>query len=403
MKPEVSINFCVRSNFRTKEETYPVFVSGRVKEKRGYIGSTDIRVPKGITISNNRPVGGTDAKRRQISSQIDKEMELLMSVVEYLKGRNRLSLENLKNLYKSGGVENFTFSDLLKDYLGYQAHRVGGTITKGSYDVYANVGNNFCDFLEHCHKSQIPIDDITQETIQEYITYLTKTKNRKPTTVNNLISILKSYFIYAVEKEYIQKSPMTSFGYRKIPSSRVFLTKSEVGQLAHCELSSKVLSHVRDCYLLSCWTGLSYSDLRSLSLSELVEISDRTWIYKSRKKTHVPFAIPLIPPALALINRYADKEHPFDPIFRKLPDNSTCNKALKEIAKEAGIAKHLTFHTARHTFATMALSEGVSMESVSKMLGHASITTTAIYARITNEKVAREMAVFERNLCESEL
>lgn len=403
MKPEVSINFCVRSNFRTKEETYPVFVSGRVKEKRGYIGPTGIRVPKGISISNNRPVGGTDAKRRQISSQIDKEMELLMSVVEYLKGRKKLSLENLKDLYKAGGVENFTFNDLLRDYLDYQAHRVGGTITKGSYNVYVNVGNNFSNFLEYCHKSQMPLDDVTKETIQEYITYLTKIKKRKPTTVNNLISILKSYFIYAVEKEYIQKSPMASFGYRKIPSSRVFLTKSEIDQLANCELSSKALSYVRDCYLLSCWTGLSYSDLRSLSLSELVTISDRMWIYKSRKKTHVPFDIPLVPPALALISEYADKEHPFDPIFKELPQNCTCNRHLKEIAKEAGIVKLLTFHTARHTFATMALSEGVSMESVSKMLGHASITTTAIYARITNEKVAREMAVFERNLCESEL
>lgn len=402
MKPEVSINLCVRSNFRTAEETYPVFVSGRVGNQRGYIGPTDIRVPSEITIRNNRPLGGTESKRRQVLCEINKTLGVIQSSVNYLKSRNKLTLDNLKAVYKAGGTDRMSFKTLYDDYLEYQKSRIGGEITLGSYRVYKNAGRNFLCFLEFSGTPMMAVDSIMKETIQSFITYLSKTLGRKEKTVNNIIGGLKSYFLYAQEKEYITKSPMKDYGYRQIPSTRVFLTRGEVSIIASCDFSHPV-SYVRDCYLLSCWTGLSYSDLKSLSLSELVTISDRTWIYKSRKKTHVPFAIPLIPLALGLINRHADKEHPFDPIFSELPDNSTCNKVLKEIAKEAGIAKHLTFHTARHTFATMALSEGVSMESVSKMLGHASITTTAIYARITNEKVAREMAVFERNLCESEL
>lgn len=402
MKPEVSINLCVRSNFRTAEETYPVFVSGRVGDKRGYIGPTDIRVPSDITIKKNRPVGGSEAKRRLVLSQINKLLSVVDRSVEYLKSRGKLTLNNLRAVYKAGGIDTMSFRDLYEDYLEFQRSRVGGEITEGSYEVYENVGKNFLRFLDYIGAPMIPLDNITSDTIQSYITYLSKVKKRTEKTVNNLISCLKSYFIFALKKEYITRSPMVDYGYRQIPSTRVFLTRDEVSRVASCDISSAV-NYVRDCYLLSCWTGLSYSDLKSLSLSELVTISGRTWIYKSRKKTHVPFAIPLIPPALELIMKYADKDHPFDPIFSHVPVSTVCTDHLRKIAKEAGIVKHLTFHTARHTFATMALSEGVSMESVSKMLGHASITTTAIYARITNEKVAREMAVFERNLCESEL
>lgn len=398
MKPDVTINFCVRSNFHTKEKTHLVFISGRVQKTRGYIGSTDIQIPSDMTIANNRCKGGTPTQRRRINAQIDEQMELLAECVDYLKDRNLLTHAHLKDLYRKGGASRLTFTDLCDDFLRYEKSRVGGMITKNSYGVYANAGRNFRLFLESKGLLGLPLDEITKETIEQYITYLSVERGLKQQSINDLIGILKSYFIYGVEKDLVRKSPMTHFAWKREPSHRVFLSRSEISMLARCPLSDPKLMCVRDSYLFACLTGLSFSDLRSLSLMELVTISDKTWIYRSRKKTKRPFEVPLLPPASALIDKYADRDHPSFPIFSQLPDNSESNRAIRLIAAKAGITKRLTFHTARHTFATLALSEGVSMESVSKMLGHASISTTAIYARITNTKVAREMAEFEKKL-----
>lgn len=253
-------------------------------------------------------------------------------------------------------------------------------------------------FLESKDLMGLSLDEITKETIEQYITYLSAERGLKQQSINSLIGLLKSYFIYGVDKDLVRKSPMTQFAWKREPSQRVFLSRSEISMLSHCPLTDPKLICVRDSYLFACLTGLSFSDLRSLSLMELVTLSDKTWIYRSRKKTKRPFEVPLLPQAQALIDKYADKTHPSRPIFSQLPDNYKSNQAIRLIAAKAGITKRLTFHTARHTFATLALSEGVSMESVSKMLGHASISTTAIYARITNTKVAREMAEFEKKL-----
>lgn len=398
MKPDVTINFCVRSNFHTKEMTHPVFISGRVQKTRGYIGSTNIQIPSDMKIVNNRCVGGSPTQRRRINARIAEELEVLTECVEYLKGRNLLTHAHLKDLYRKGGASRLTFTDLCDDFLRYEKSRVGGMITKSSYGVYANAGRNFRLFLESKGLLGLPLDEITRETIEQYITYLSVERGLKQQSINSLIGILKSYFIYGVEKDLVRKSPMTHFAWKREPSHSVFLSRSEISMLARCPLSDPKLMCVRDSYLFACLTGLSFSDLRSLSLMELVTISDKTWIYRSRKKTKRPFEVPLLPPASALIDKYADRDHPSTPIFSQLPNNNKSNQAIRLIAAKAGITKRLTFHTARHTFATLALSEGVSMESVSKMLGHASISTTAIYARITNTKVAREMAEFEKKL-----
>ena len=167
MKPEVTINFCVRSNFHTKEKTHPVFISGRVQKTRGYIGSTDIQIPSDMTIVNNRCKGGTPTQRRRINAQIDDQLELLTECVDYLKGRNLLTLSHLKELYHKGGASRFTFTDLSDDFLRYEKSRVGGLITKQSYGVYANAGRNFQMFLESKDLTELPLDEITKETIEQ--------------------------------------------------------------------------------------------------------------------------------------------------------------------------------------------------------------------------------------------
>ena len=150
---------------------------------------------------------------------------------------------------------------------------------------------------------------------------------------------------------------------------------------------------MRDLFIFSCYTGLAYIDISKLTRNHIVKgIDGQLWIHTYRQKTSTPTKIPLLSIPLEIIDKY--KEHFLCEGGKLLPifSNQKMNAYLKEIAALSGINKELTFHCARHTFATtVTLSNGVPIESVSKMLGHTNITTTQHYARITEQKISRDM------------
>ena len=147
---------------------------------------------------------------------------------------------------------------------------------------------------------------------------------------------------------------------------------------------------VRDLFVFSCFTGLAYIDVANLTPENIVTLDDKQWIMTKRQKTSVATNVLLLDIPKNIIEKYSGKIYRNGKLFPMLTNQRT-NSYLKEIADICGIKKDLTFHMARHTFATMSLSKGVSMESVSKMLGHTNIKTTQIYARITNKKIEYDM------------
>ena len=154
-------------------------------------------------------------------------------------------------------------------------------------------------------------------------------------------------------------------------------------------MASPRLDLVRDIFLFSCFTGLAYIDVANLTEDNIVELDGRKWIMTKRQKTNIATNILLLEIPGMILEKYRPvrKERKLLPVI----SNQKMNGYLKEIADLCGIKKHLTFHMARHTFATMSLSKGVPIESVSKMLGHTNIRTTQIYARITNKKIEADM------------
>ena len=179
---------------------------------------------------------------------------------------------------------------------------------------------------------------------------------------------------------------------------RVFLNQDEIQAIADKDFDTERLRQVRDIFLFSCFTGLAYADVQKLKKTEIVKgIDGEMWIATKRLKTDTPTRVPLLPSASAIINRYA-----FHPVCchkgTALPvsTNEKMNAYLKEIAGVCGINKKLTYHTARHTFATtVTLSNGVPIETVSKMLGHTNIKTTQHYAKILDMKVSKDMALLK--------
>ena len=168
----------------------------------------------------------------------------------------------------------------------------------------------------------------------------------------------------------------------------------QLSNLETYEFPLERLERVRDLFVLSCYTGISYVDVMKLTLSNVsMGIDGNNWIFTKRQKTKVPIKVPLLEPALELIRKYSS--HPITMITGTLLPvitNEKLNVYLKEVAILCGIKKNLTYHMARHTFATtVTLSNGVPIETVSKLLGHTKIATTLIYARVLENKVSQDM------------
>lgn len=192
------------------------------------------------------------------------------------------------------------------------------------------------------------------------------------------------------------KDPFVNFKMTKKEVIREILTEQELQTLISKDIQNTRIRQVRDIFIFSCFTGLAYIDAKRLKRSEIVIGMDgERWIYTRRKKTDSPTRIPLLPVVLDIIEVY--KDHPQclnDGSLLPIPSNAKLNAYLKEVANICGINKYLTFHIARHTFATtVTLNDGVPIESVSKMLGHKNIKITQIYAKIIDRKVSEDMGI----------
>lgn len=208
------------------------------------------------------------------------------------------------------------------------------------------------------------------------------------------IKRLKRIISIAVNNHWISFNPFVAFKCTTRKVVRQELTEDEVRRLAEKKFAIKRFEEVRDCLLFSCYTGYAFIDASKLSLENIATGKDNEmWIRTSRTKTEISANVPLLPQAIAIINKYSKHEGCIVS-NRILPmkSNQKMNAYLKEIADICNIDKNLTTHMARHTFATtITLGNDVRIESVSKMLGHTKITTTQIYARVREQKVSRDM------------
>ena len=199
----------------------------------------------------------------------------------------------------------------------------------------------------------------------------------------------------------MDKDPFKAYRVKLKDTKRVFLTKEELKSLEEKQITILRLEQVRDVFVFCCYTGLSYVDVEKLSPKDIqTGLDGELWIMVDRAKTGNPSNIPILPKAMDLIRKYKD-----DPAVlnrgKVLPviSNQRINAYLKEVATLSGIEKRLTFHSARHTFATtVTLSNGIPVETVSSMLGHKNFRTTQIYAKVVQEKISRDMKDLQNKL-----
>lgn len=244
------------------------------------------------------------------------------------------------------------------------------------------------------NQKDIDVKKINYEFIADLEFYLKTERKCAHNTAMKYLGDFKKIVLLCVKKEWLQKDPFLGYQLTRKEVIKEFLVTEELEAITSKKFATERLTVVRDIFLFSCYTGLAYADVQKLKRSEIrTGIDGYKWLFIQRKKSHTPAPIPLLPVCLQIIERY--KSHPrciAKDMVLPILSNQKMNEYLKEIAAVCSIEKVLTYHLARHTFATtVTLNNDVPIESVSKMLGHKNLKTTQHYAKILNKKVSEDM------------
>ena len=259
--------------------------------------------------------------------------------------------------------------------------------------------NRVQEFLkDEMHANDISIDAINKRLLDKFYLWNRKTYKIGNNTAIHFMHKFSTVYKMAWDYGWVTGNPFHMLNLRKDRTERAYLTIDELERLANREFTSERLERMRDIFLFCCYTGLSYIDVKTLTTDNLVRKNDgKLWIVTKRTKTEVPVNVPLLEIPLRLIKKYEPlrKGNLVFPVY----SNQKSNDYLKEIAALCDIHKDVTFHVARHTFATtVTLENGVPIESVSKMLGHTHVQPTQIYARITERKINLDMDQLSKKL-----
>lgn len=288
----------------------------------------------------------------------------------------------------------------LLDLISYHNTTMANVLRKGTMKNYYSTERCIKEFLEEERKVEdIHLKKLNYGFIVDFEQYIRK---YKPATrmgcANNgtmkHMERLKKMSRLAVKLEWLEKDPFINFKLRFEKVERQFLTERDLGLIEETTFKDATVKRIKDLFIFACYTGLSYVDVQTLKADHLVKgIDGNNWLFTKRTKTDEPLKIPLLPRAMEIIDKYRSEKGLIEQ-GRLLPiySNQMMNRTLKDIAEACGIRKKMTFHTARHTFATsITLSNGVPIETVSKLLGHTKLSTTQIYARVVEKKVGEDM------------
>ncbi|HPQ35880.1 MAG TPA: site-specific integrase [Tenuifilaceae bacterium] len=337
------------------------------------------------------------AKYREINNRLDQIKYKLYESQKLLEDRGRsVTAENLQKAYNGKFEEEKNLIELYQDHNDSMQKLIGNSVAEDTHARHETSKNHLKSFLISKYgRKDIPVCEINQKFIKDYEVYLRSDRGCNNNTTVKYIKNFKKIVKIAFANGWIKSDPFIGIKYRLEETDMVFLTQMELEMIEKKEIDIDRIGQVRDVFLFCCYTGLAFVDVKNLKPEDIsVGVDGKKWIVKRRQKSQQKFSIPLIEKALHIIIRY--KNNPYcnkKGVLLPVLSNQKMNAYLKEVADICKVKKNLTTHAARHTFATtVTLANGISMEVVSKMLGHSSIEMTKHYARITEQLISNEMA-----------
>jgi len=350
-------------------------------------------------------VSGSSAEAKQVNRNLDIIKNRIYEIYQrLLDNEEDIAAEKIKNEYSGNNNMQKSILEMFEEHNNRMDRLVGKDYSFRTLQRYKTTKKHLAAFISSSFKlKDYPVKEIDTKFINSFIYYLKTELSLSHNSALKYLSYFKKIVRVAYANGWLEKDPFFNFKVKLQTIDREFLTKEEIIKIMEKEFTIPRMEQVRDVFLFSCYTGLAYVDVFKLTADDIIKgIDGNKWIKTKRTKTKTLSSIPILPVAEKLIEKYEDLESPTGKLLPVYTNQKT-NSYLKEIADSCGIKKNLTFHMARHTFATtVTLSNGVPIESVSKMLGHRSLKTTQHYAKILDEKLSEDMNLLKARILATE-
>ena len=395
MNTTVSVLFYIKRAKVNNEGICPIYVRVTIQSKRFEFSANKYVNPERWSAEGTKVKGGNE-EARTINSHLDYlKNQVLEAEKRLFKKDIKVTFENLKKELFGIADTKRMLIPIFQDHNDRIKELVGKEYAPGTLERYKTSLSHTIEFLEWKYKiSDIEINKIDYAFVTDYEFFLRSVRNCANNTAVKYIKNFNKIIKLCLANDWMDKNPFDNYKSKVKEVERVYLSEDEIQSIINKDFKNERLSLVRDIFLFSCFTGLAYIDVKNLTKSHIsIGIDGDKWIFTHRQKTETASKIPILPVTQMIINKYAD--HPQSVNEDKLLpilSNQKMNAYLKEIAAVCEIEKELTFHIARHTFATtVTLTNGVPIESVSKMLGHKNLRTTQHYAKVLDRKVSDDM------------
>ena len=339
-------------------------------------------IPKTLWDAKGNRAKGKSAEARNVNLALDNIKAQIIKHYQRISDREAyVTAEMVRNAYQGVGSEYETLIKAFDKDCANFLKRVGKDRSIGTYKVMVRARNYVAAFIKSFYRrTDMSMLELTPDFIKEFAAYLTAERGLKNATIWLNCMWLKGVVMRAHYNGLIPRNPFAQFHISPNVKEREYLTEDEIKRIMAHEFDNPTLALVRDLFIFACFTALSFVDMKELTTDEIVEVNGEKWILSKRHKTNVPFQVKLLDIPLQIIERYKylseDKL-----VFGKINYWTMC-KQLKKVMAECGIEKQISYHCARHTFGTLALSKGMPIESVSRVLGHTNIVTTHLQVQL---------------------
>ena len=373
----------------------PIFARITINGKRTELSTGKSTVLKSWVSMTGR-VKGNSEEARMTNRYLDNINVRLNRIFDKMEDADEaITAQEIKNRFLGKNSNTHSVVELFETHNHQIKCQIGNGYSAGTLERYETSLKHLKGYLNNTlKKDDYNFEDLNYSFIADFEYYLKTDRKIGHNTTIKYLRNFKKIVLLALKNEWIDRDPFMRFKLSLNEVNKEYLTKEEIHRIVSKDFRIERVAQVRDVFIFCCYTGMSYADVQRLTNKDIsIGFDGEFWIFINRKKTGVQSHIPLLPQASRIINKYKNnKELVNKGILLPVVSNQKINAYLKEIGDLCEIDKNITFHMARHTFATtITLSNGVSIESVSSMLGHKSIRTTQIYAKVVKEKVGQEM------------
>ena len=393
----------MRSTFKTvfyvnasKEKNGIVPIMGRVTIN-GTIAQFSCKqtIPKMLWDAKGNRAKGKSKEAQAVNFALENIKAQITKHYQRISDREAyVTAEMVRNAYQGIGTEYETLLRALDKENEAFSKRVGKDRALNTYRKYLIVRKYVAEFIKKQYKrNDLGMNELTEDFIRDFCLYLRNEAGLEQSSVWIYSTPLKHIVTTAHYHGKIPRNPFAMYHVDPDHKEREYLTEKELRTMSSIKLDDPNLAFARDLFVFGCWTGISFIDIKNLTIDNVVETNGAQWIVSKRQKTGVPFRIKLMDIPKRIIKRYEPLR--IDNRLFNMASYCAINQRIKSVAKMCGIEKRISFHVSRHSFAVMALNYGMPIESVSKILGHTKITTTQIYAKVTNTKLDSDISAFE--------